>query len=63
MGLVWNVVHQRQIAAERQKTMSIEEKVKHLEDQLGKVQQDLVQLIQILETKMGEDLDHDGKIG
>jgi hypothetical protein len=63
MGLVWNVVQQRQIAAERQKTMSIEEKVKHLEDQLGKVQQDLVQLIQILETKMGEDLDHDGKIG
>jgi hypothetical protein len=63
MGLVWNVVQQRQIADERQKTMSIEEKVKHLEDQLGKVQQDLVQLIQILETKMGEDLDHDGKIG
>lgn len=63
MGLIWNVVQQRQIADERQKTMSIEEKVKHLEDQLGKVQQDLVQLIQILETKMGEDLDHDGKIG
>jgi hypothetical protein len=63
MGLVWNVVQQRQIADERQKTMSIEEKVKHLEDQLGKIQQDLVQLIQILETKMGEDLDHDGKIG
>ncbi len=63
MGLVWNVVQQRQIAAERQKTMSIEEKVKHLEDQLGKTQQDLVQLIRILENKMGEDLDHDGKIG
>ena len=63
MGLVWNVVQQRQIATERQKTMSIEEKVKHLEDQLGKIQQDLVQLIRILETKMGEDLDHDGKIG
>ena len=63
MGLFWDLIQQGQISKQSQHARSLEDRVRNLEDQMAKQQHLVLDLLQILEEKLDEDLDGDGRIG
>jgi chaperonin cofactor prefoldin len=63
MGLIWDLIQHNQISETRGKTDSLESRVTVLENQLQRTNETLVQLLRALETRFGDDLDGDGRIG
>jgi len=63
MGFFWDLVQQSQISEQKERAVSLEERVKILEHELRETQELLHALVQRLEKAIGEDIDRDGKIG
>jgi hypothetical protein len=67
MGLLWELVQQNQLRrrawAQEIQTATLADRVTELERQIHERDAILEQLIQRLETTLGEDLDGDGTIG
>ena len=63
MGMFWDLVQQSQISDQRDRSASMEERIRRLEDELYETRQLLHGLVTILEREYGEDLDGDGQVG
>ena len=63
MGLFWDLLQQSQISSQGERTATVETRVNYLEAELCRTQELLRNVIQRLETKVGADLDQDGRIG
>ena len=63
MGLFWDLIQQSQIAEQRDRSDSLEQRVTNLENELAETRKFLRQLVTILEEHYGKDMDGDGRIG
>jgi len=63
MGFVWDLIQQGQIGQAAGRAESLEIRVATLEDQLRRTNKTLMDLLHLLETRFGEDLDRDGRVG
>lgn len=63
MGLIWDLIQHGQISQAQGKADSVERRVELLEQQLQRTNETLVRLLRALETRFGDDLDGDGRIG
>jgi chaperonin cofactor prefoldin len=63
MGLIWDLIQHGQISQAQGKADSLERRVELLERQLQRTNETLVGLLRALETRFGDDLDGDGRIG
>ncbi len=63
MGLFWDLIQQGQIMSQGSRTMSLEERVAYLENQLRSTQMLLQRTLQVLEQYTGKDIDGDGRVG
>jgi chaperonin cofactor prefoldin len=63
MGMLWEIVQTGLLYGQKCKSDTIEDRVKHLEDQLTRTQDTLRNLVRKLEQMQGLDLDGDGRVG
>jgi len=70
MGLFWDLIQQSQISQQTQRaeraaarTMSLELRLKELEANQRRTQEQLRDLLLLLEEHFGKDIDRDGRIG
>ncbi len=63
MGLIWDLIQQGQISDASGRTESLEKRVSRLEAEVRRTNETLIRLLKELETRFGEDLDRDGRIG
>ena len=63
MGLFWDLIQHSQISAAQGKADSLEQRVALLEGQLQRTNATLVELLKVLETRFGDDIDGDGRVG
>ena len=63
MGLFWDLMQQAQIDKHRQATLSLEERVAYLEEELTNTRELLYKTLAVLEEHTGTDIDGDGRIG
>jgi hypothetical protein len=63
MGLIWDLIQHGQISEAHGRTDSLEQRVEALEIELRKTNQTLMRLLRALETRFGDDLDGDGRVG
>lgn len=63
MGFLWDLIQHNQIEDQRRASRTLEERVVRLEDELGQTREVLQTLIRRLETRYGEDIDKDGRVG
>ena len=63
MGIFWDLLQQSQISRQQSRAATLDERVQQLEVELAATRQTLHELLQRLETHLGEDLDRDGAIG
>ena len=63
MGLIWDLIQQGQIGDASNQAASLEQRVSLLEVEIRQTNNTLMQLLKALETRFGEDLDNDGRIG
>ena len=63
MGFLWDLVQHSQIQEQGQRTGSLEGRVALLEHELRETRQLLTEALKRLESRFGDDLDGDGKVG
>lgn len=63
MGLFWDLIQHSQINEQASRTGSLEDRVAALEQELGKTRQLLTEALKRIESKFGEDLNNDGRVG
>ncbi len=63
MGLFWDLIQQSQISRQSSQTDSLERRVAELERQVEAMNRLLREMVTRLEQRLGEDVDHDGRIG
>ena len=63
MGFFWDLIQQSQISRHAQQSGNLEQRVTALEGENDRTQTLLHEVIQRLETHVGQDLDSDGRIG
>ena len=63
MGLLWDLIQQSQLKEHETRAGSLEARVAALEAELAQTREILSEALRRLESKFGEDLDHDGRIG
>lgn len=63
MGFFWDLMQQSQISNQQRQADSIEERVRWLERELDRTNDLLYRLLEVLETRFGQDIDGDGRIG
>ena len=63
MGLFWDLIQQGQISRQTNRADSLEARVARLEDQLVEQRKLVLELLQRLESTIGEDIDGDGRVG
>ena len=63
MGLFWDLLQQSQISSQGERTASVESRLRGLEADVRQTQELLRDLIQRLESRLGADLDRDGRVG
>lgn len=63
MGLFWDLIQHSQISQAHGKADSLEQRVSDLENQLERTNNTLMELLRVLETRFGDDLDSDGRVG
>ena len=63
MGLIWDLIQQGQISDASNQAASLEQRVSQLEIEIRQTNNTLMRLLKALETRFGEDLDNDGRIG
>jgi hypothetical protein len=63
MGLFWDLIQQGQIMAQDSRTLTLEQRVSNLEEQLRSTQLLLQKTLSTLEEYTGKDVDGDGRVG
>ena len=63
MGLFWDLIQQEQISDQRERATGLEQRVASLEDRLDRMERLFQEVLQRLESALGQDLDQDGRIG
>ncbi len=63
MGLIWDLIQQGQISDASSRAESLEQRVSQLEVEIRQTNDTLMRLLKALETRFGEDLDRDGRVG
>ena len=63
MGFFWDLVQHSQIESQGRRSDSLEGRIEHLERELRKTQELLMQIARGLEERLGEALDGDGRVG
>jgi septal ring factor EnvC (AmiA/AmiB activator) len=63
MGIFWDLIQQSQIEEQKDKSDTLENRIKFLENELEKTQRTLIKTLHALEKHIGSDVDGDGKIG
>ena len=63
MGLFWDLMQQSQLKEHEQRAGSLEARVTALEEELARTRQILSEALRRLESKFGEDLNGDGRVG
>ncbi len=63
MGLIWDLIQQGQISDASSRADSLDQRVSKLEAEIRQTNDALMRLLRGLETRFGEDLDRDGRVG
>lgn len=63
MGVLWEILQSGFIYHQKTKNDTIDERVAYLEDELGKTQETIRQLVLKIEEIHGMDVDGDGRVG
>jgi len=63
MGFLWDIIQQGQISNVSRDQGDLMARVARLEDELVRTNRALMQLVEGLEKRFGEDLDGDGRVG
>jgi hypothetical protein len=63
MGMFWDLIQQSEIEEQKDKAVSLEQRVLFLEEELEKTRLLLIKTLRILEEQIGKDIDGDGKLG
>ncbi|SIO01211.1 hypothetical protein [Algoriphagus halophilus] len=63
MGMFWDLIQQSEIEEQKEKAVSIEQRVLYLEEELEKTRLLLIKTLHLLEKELGKDIDGDGKVG
>jgi hypothetical protein len=63
MGLFWDLIQQGQIMSQGSRTLTLEQRVSILEEELRSTQLLLQKTLQTLEEYTGRDVDGDGRTG
>ncbi len=62
MGLFWDLIQQGQIMSQSSRTLTLEQRVSILEEELRSTQLLLHKTLQTLEEYTGKDVDGDGRV-
>ena len=60
MGIFWELMQEDEMEKQRSKADSLEERVKHLEEELGKTRKLFRKTLEALEQHIQKDIDGDG---
>jgi len=63
MGMFWDLIQQSEIEEQKEKAVSLEQRVLYLEKELEKTKLLLVKTLHLLEEQIGKDIDGDGIVG
>ena len=63
MGFLWDLIQHSQIEEQSKRAGTLEARVAQLESELSQVRQTLQEALRRLETRFGDDLDGDERIG
>ena len=63
MGFLWDLVQHSQIQAQGERTGSLEGRVAALEREVRETRELLAEALKRLESRFGDDLDGDGRVG
>lgn len=63
MGMFWDLIQQSEIEEQKDKAISLEQRVLYLEEELEKTKTLLLKTLHILEERSGKDIDGDGVVG
>lgn len=63
MGMFWDLIQQSEIEEQKEKAVSLEQRVLYLEEELSKTKALLLKTLHILEERSGQDINGDGKLG
>lgn len=63
MGMFWDLIQQSEIEEQKEKAVSLEQRVLYLEEELEKTRLLLVKTLHLLEEQIGKDIDGDGIVG
>ena len=63
MGMFWDLIQQSEIEEQKDKAVSLEQRVLFLEEELEKTRLLLIKTLRIMEEQIGKDIDGDGKLG
>jgi uncharacterized coiled-coil protein SlyX len=63
VGLFWDLIQQSQISDQRNRATTLEMRVAALERDLAETQRRMRTLMERLETRLGADIDGDGRVG
>ncbi|MDQ3206512.1 MAG: hypothetical protein M3Q40_08440 [Pseudomonadota bacterium] len=63
MGFLWDLYQQSQISKHTDRTASVEQRLERTEDEVERLSALVRELIGRLESKLGADLDDDGRVG
>jgi uncharacterized protein involved in exopolysaccharide biosynthesis len=63
MGFLWDLVQHSQIQEQGERTGSLEGRVAALERELRETRELLAEALKRLESRFGDDLDGDGRVG
>jgi chaperonin cofactor prefoldin len=63
MGFLWDLIQHNQIQDQQRRAETLDDRVRQLEEDLRHTRELLRTLIERLETRFGEDIDKDGRVG
>lgn len=63
MGFLWDLYQQSQISRHKDRTATVEQRLQQTEEEVEQLSALVRELIGRLESRLGADLDKDGKIG
>lgn len=63
MAFLWDLYQQSQISKHKDRTASVEQRLQETEEELERLSALVHELIGRLESRLGADLDEDGKVG
>jgi len=63
VGFIWDIIQHGQIQDSHRRAETLEQRVDQLEAELRRTNRALIQLLQGLERRFGQDLDGDNRVG